>query len=616
MRQNRFISHLCRSNILGFMRGAVKFVFYALMIFIAYRCAHPVMPSGGMKDTTPPKILKTEPPNRSAHFATNKFTITFDEFIQLDNITQKVLISPPMRKLPDFKVKGKSLQVKFLEPLRPNTTYSINLADAIKDITEGNAILNYTYIFSTGDKVDSMSISGDVYNAFDLKPVENVSVMLYKNDNDTIPLDSMPFKVQPYYLSKSDKNGHFVLTGLANVPYLIFALNDLNNNYIYDQPGEEIAFLDSLVQPEYIEQLKSDTIVSDTIVSDTSASVPDSVFQEVLSPENDSIRQDSVKPTQQQEIDYKLFLFNQKDSTQRILGTRLLRKNVVEFAFAWPAVDVSIEVLNFSADTTWHLAEMSPDKDTVTWFIKNLPLDTLDFLIMHHTDTLDSFLQRMSPMERTIKSKNKKKGKQGEKEYLNFTSNIKGTLRLDKTPELIFDYPVAKVIRDSILLVEGSDSIDQPEFYFADSLHRKMIFPLKLKEETKYSLVIPDSSIIDWNGQHNQKKVIAFTTKSLRDYGTFVVDIKPVQKMDYILQLMTDKEDVKRETYFSSDTTFTFNYLTPGDYILKVIYDANGNRKWDSGNFIYKIQPEVVEFYSKKLTIRANWEVQEEWELK
>jgi len=616
MMQNRFISHLCRSNILGLMRGAVKIVFFVFLILIIYRCAHPVMPSGGMKDTSPPVILETDPPNRSARFSTNKFTIYFDEFIKLDNITQKVLISPPMKKLPDFKVKGKSLQVKFMEDLKPNTTYSINLADAITDITEGNAILNFTYIFSTGDKVDSMSISGDVHNAFDLKPVENVSVMLYKDDNDTIPLDSMPFKVQPYYLSKSDKNGHFVLTGLANVPYLIFALNDMNANYIFDQPGEDIGFLDSLVQPEYIAP-----VIADTAVSDSTASVADSVFQNIPQTQQDTIQQDtiqqdSVRQSKQKEINYEMFLFNQKDSTQKVLGERLLRKNVMEFAFAWPAADVTIEVLNFSADTTWHLVEMSPEKDTITWFIKNLPVDTLDFLIMHGADTLDYFSKRMSPIEMKATIKTKKKERKEKKEYLNFTNNMKGGLRLDKSPELVFDYPVVKVISDSLLLVVGEDSIYRPEFYFTDSLHRKMLFPLKLKEETRYSLVIPDSSVIDWNDLHNQKKIIGFTTKSLRDYGTFTVDLKPDQPIDYILQLITEKEVVKREVYFSSDTTISFNYLMPGEYLLKVIYDANGNRKWDSGNYIYKIQPEKVAYYPKKLTIRANWEVQEAWNLK
>ncbi len=613
MIQNRFISHLCRLNILDYMRGFVKIVFYVSMIFIIYRCAHPVMPSGGKKDIMPPGVLKTEPPNGSARFASKKFTITFDEFIQLDNIKQKVLISPPMKKLPDFKVKGKSLQVKFMEELKPNTTYSVNFADAINDITEKNALLNYTYIFSTGDKVDSMSIAGDVYSAFDLKPVEDVSVMLYKDEKDSIPLDSMPYKVQPYYLSKTDKNGHFVLTGLANVPYMIFALKDLNANYIYDQPGEEIAFLDSLVRPQYFAPGKVDTVISDSSVF-----VPDTIVPENPNQVTDSLKQDSLRQDKSQQINYELFLFDEKDSTQKVLGIRLLRKNVVEFAFAWPAEDVTIEALNFSADTTWHLVETSPGKDTIIWFIKKLPVDTLDILIMHVADTLDKFYQRLSPIEiqaRNVRSK--KKNQQEKKKYLGFKSNIKGnTLRPDKNPELVFDYPVVKVISDSVLLVSGNDSVYQPEFYFDDSLHRKMVFPIDLKTETRYTLFIPDSSVIDWNGLHNQEKSIGFTTKSLRDYGVLVIEMKPTYPMSYILQLMTDKEEIKREVYFSSDTTFTFNYLLPGDIILKIIYDANGNKKWDGGKFIHKIEPEWVVFYNKKLTIRANWEIQEEWKLR
>ncbi len=595
------------------MRGLVKIILLLFIVFIIYECAHPVMPSGGPKDVSPPVVLETEPENGRAHFNSDKFTLTFDEFIQLDDINQKVLISPPMKKLPEFKLRGKSLQVKFGEDLKPNTTYSVYFADAITDLNEKNPLLNYTYIFSTGDKVDSMSISGTVVMAFDLKPAEDVFVMLYKNGNDTIPLDSMPFRVQPFYLSKTDANGHFILNGLADVPYLIFALKDLNANYIYDQPGEDIAFLDSLVRPQYQEPMKADTLISDSSVF-----VPDTGFLKNPQSLADSLYQDSLKQYESQQTYYDLFLFNETDSTQKLLSAKLLRKNTIRFAFSRPIEGVTIEALNFSEDTLWHVAEMSAGKDTVTWYVKTLPVDTLDLLVMHGADTLGLLPRNLIPRQATHRgTRNKRKNnEEAKKEYLGFNANIKNNnLRLDKNPEIVFDQPVVKVISDSILLVSGKDSTYSPKYYFADSLHRKIVFPLKLKEDTHYAIVLPDSSVIDWNGLFNKKKTIGFTTKSLRDYGVIVLDLKPVHPMSYILQVMTEKEKVLREVYFSSDTTFTFQYLTPGEYVLKLIFDTNGNRKWDSGNYIYKIEPERVTFFPKKVTIRANWEIREEWEI-
>ena len=212
--------------------------------------------------------------------------------------------------------------------------------------------------------------------------------------------------------------------------------------------------------------------------------------------------------------------------------------------------------------------------------------------------------------------KNRKKEKEKKKEYLGFKKNIKGNaLRPDQFPELIFGQPVAHTNTDSLLLITGSDSTYNPGFYFIDSTHRRIRFPIAVKQDTRYTLVVPDSSFVDWNGLPNERGKVTFVTKSLRDYGILVVDLAPAVSKSYVLQLLDEKENVKRETWFSSDTTITFNYLSPGKYVLKVIFDENENRKWDSGNYIYKIEPERVAFFSKELIIRANWEDQEEWKI-
>jgi len=179
----------------------LEIIFLALVVLL-HSCAQPGSLGGGPKDVTPAKVIKCIPDNYSAKFTGDKFTIYFDEYIELDNILQKALLSPPTDKLPEFKVKGKTLQVQFKEELKENTTYSVYFGDAIVDITEKNPLLNFTYVFSTGDLVDSLSIRGTVINSFDLKPLESIYVMLYKDNNDTLPLDSLPLNVKPYYLKK------------------------------------------------------------------------------------------------------------------------------------------------------------------------------------------------------------------------------------------------------------------------------------------------------------------------------------------------------------------------------------------------------------------------------
>ncbi|MFP4471824.1 MAG: Ig-like domain-containing protein, partial [Bacteroidales bacterium] len=224
-------------------------------------CANPVSPTGGPVDETAPMVVESEPPNYSTHFNRNRIIITFNEFVQLQQPNQQVLISPPLRENPSYKIRGRSVVVDFNEELQPNTTYSIFFGNAITDLTAGNPLGDYLFAFSTGDHIDSLAIGGEVLNAFNLQPQENVLVMLYPPDNDTVPRDSLPMLVRPLYVAKTNAAGVFQLRNLRNEPYKIFALNDMNSNYLYDLPNEEIAFIDSLIAPEVFEIPAHDTAV-------------------------------------------------------------------------------------------------------------------------------------------------------------------------------------------------------------------------------------------------------------------------------------------------------------------------------------------------------------------
>lgn len=585
------------------MTRLLSIILLIIIAAIIIKCAHPGNPIGGPKDVTPPQVVETNPENGSAQFISDRFKITFDEYVTLVEIQQRALISPPMEDLPDFRIKGKSVHVKFNENLKSNTTYSVYFGDAIVDITEKNPLLNYTYIFSTGDYVDSLSFAGHIISAFDLKPVEGTFVMLYRNNNDTIAFDSLPYMVVPYYLSKTDADGRFQFSGLSDDYYLLFALSDKNSNFIFDQPGEEIAFLDSLIKPVYVKMPKIDSIINDSITNiDITA---DSIIFE-----DESFLFETDDNESNNEVE--MFLFLSPDTIQRLSKAEVIVKNTIRFSFSQPATNIKIKSLKFSPDSIWYVQVFSLEKDTLYWYLNNPPIDSLELLLTHFNDTLGIVYLKLDPKKKPARLR--KRDVVEEKVKLGWKSNISGkSLGLDKHPEIEFSQPFVKCNTDSSLLVIGNDSTWNPEFSFTDSLRMKIIFPFDLKEETKYRIYFPDSSFTSWNNIHTNAIDLSFKTLKLNDYGIFTFKLYPEKKQNYILQMLSEKETVLKDFYFTGDTSVTFAYLKPANYLFKIIFDNNKNNKWSPGNYGLKIQPERVLYFPKEIKLRANWEIEENW---
>lgn len=575
-------------------------------------CAHKGTLSGGKKDIIPPKVVGMQPPNGSTNFSGKRFSIEFNEFIQLDNINQKALISPPVDKAPDYVLRGKSLLVKFNEELKPNTTYSVYFGDAITDLNEKNPLINFTYIFSTGDYVDSLGMHGEVLDAFNLTPVEETLIMLYKDNNDSIPFDSLPYLVKPYYISKTDVNGRFYLHGLSDDNYLAFALKDLNGSYTYDQPGEAIAFLDHLIQPEYIAPEKEGDTSADSIEMAADSNALPLLPSEISLA--DSLSADSLAWVRQPGINHLMYLFREYDSTQKLLKLDVLRKDVIQFSFAQPADDISFIPQNDSLSPSY-LEKVSRNRDTLTWYLHDYPLDTLELIVLHQSDTIEHLYIKTDPAKTSQLARRKPKAPSAEeKQYLKMKANTKaGKLPLNSSLRLHFDYPVSSTYTDSLLLVVGADSIYNPSFHFSDSLKMDLIFDSPTLEETHYALLVPDSCFTDWNGLHNEAVSLRFTTNPLKYYGVLSMKLVTGSRQAYLLQMLTEKEVLVKEVPFSSDTSIGFDYIEPGKYLFKLVVDRNANGKWDTGNYRHKIQAERVIYYNKILNIRGNWEIEEKW---
>jgi uncharacterized protein (DUF2141 family) len=564
----------------------------AAALAVAFGCARQGSPTGGPKDTLPPEVVGESPANRITGFAEKKISITFNEFIQLKDPSKEIFISPPMKVRPDFKAQGKNVVIQFNEELRPDATYTLNFGNSIVDLTEANPIVNYEYVFSTGDHVDSLQVSGLVLNAFTLQPEPDIIAMVYMDDNDTIPLDSLPLKVAPKSASRTLKDGSFRINNLPAGRFLLFALQDLNNNYYFDLPNEKIAFLDSLI---------SVNPPPAPVFYDDGA---DTTGAEVINP--------LAAPVPEVRTAYRLYLFETAPSSQKIFGRRLSGENLLTYQFRLPVDTFSLTPLNFETDTAWYIEEHNPARDTLNfWLLPGLP-DTIR-VRMDYGDTLadtSRFVRSRAPAERGARRKDDKASR------LSFTHNATGgQFDPGKMFEMKFSAPVRSWDSSQIRVISEADTLS-PQVMAADSTGRTFRLDAVLKEGLTYRVVLDDSAFTDIYGHASDSVFIGVKVRKPEDFGIFIINIlPPLQESPFIIQLLSEKDAVLHQWNITGGKTIRIEKLLPGKYKLKAIGDSNQNGKWDPGNYNSGKLPERTYFYGPGVNIRANWELQEEWKI-
>jgi hypothetical protein len=591
-------------------------LFYFLLIPLALlvsRCANPVSPTGGPKDSSPPKVIACDPPNFSTKFKENSFSVDFNEFINLKNPATEIFISPPLKSPLDPRIRGKSVVVKFEDSLAANTTYSISFGNAINDLTEGNILKGFSYVFSTGDFVDSLSLQGNLNAAFDLKPQKDVFIELYINNNDTIPFDSLPLRVAPYYIAKSDEQGNFTFHNLRNEPYKLFALADQNGDLIFNQPSEKIAFYDSLAKPYYISIPKPDTSLKDSTQIDPAKSLLLKVMNADSLRKSDSIHKaDSIKQNFLLYPVYPLFLFEEADSVQRLLKATFPKKGMALFVFRHPVKNLTIVPMNFDSVTPWFLEEYSTQKDSVRLWITRPDVDSLIAKVIIANKTIDTV--RLEVLKKDNQKKQSDKEKQ-ERLTLSIASAGSGFNQYKNKLVATFSYPLIRWDFKKVLLIAGKDTTN-PDIKFADSLKRRISIFARWEEDKGYKIIIPDSVFFGIHEITHDTLKIDFRTKGEKDFGNLIVAMNMEKRPgQYIVQLLNEKESVVyEEQIITGSGTISFNFMPPGKYKLKAINDRNRNKRWDTGNYKLNLQPEEVIYMPKIVEIRANWDVEETWD--
>ena len=600
------------------------------VVFLVQSCANAVAPTGGPKDTTPPKVKVAIPENNITGFNGRTIEITFDEFVTLENANQNVLFSPPLAEKPNIRLKNKTVVIKFKESLAANTTYTIHFGTAIKDLHEGNALEDYVYSFSTGDYIDTLRIAGKVINAEDKKPVEEAYVCLYAEREG---LDSLPTTTIPDYLTKTDKEGKFTLTGLADKRYLIFALKDTNSNLYFDQPNEAVAFLDTLVPASYpwvapkpqpvVQALDSISMDSTLIVNDSIGSLPaDSLIEVVhdsLSVSLDTLPtlvMDTLPPRvfDQRALDLTLYMFTEVDSTQMLMEKKLIEEGVLRFVFRHPAKEAVIMTPEMLPDSFNLVTQHSAAYDTVWWYFTPNVKDSLWVQVKYDTVINDS--SRYSLKFKDKKARNKKP------ETLKVTYNTLGQGGLKPGDSLVlkFSEPIVRYeMRDSaVFKCDTMVYYDTLAFEPADEYGLKYRLTTPFSPDSSYHIEVPDSVFYSFRGRTNDVIKTGFHVIKDDEYGNIYITVVPPEGMkQVVIQLTNENGKVLREQAISHKEEVMFDYLMPAKYKLRALLDADGNGKWSTGNYHHHTQPEVVLDYKDVLEIRAGWDIDlaEPWEL-
>ena len=591
-----------------------------MLMIVVYSCASMGNPDGGPYDEEPPKFVRSTPKPFAINSKEKKVTIEFDEFIKLEKAAEKVVVSPPLLEQPEIKASGRKVVVGLVDSLRPNTTYTIDFADAIVDNNEGNPLGNYAFTFSTGTTIDTMEVSGTVLSASDLEPVKNIQVGLHSDLSDSA------FMKKPFdRVSRTDSRGHFSIRGIAPGKYRIYALMDGNQNYLFDSKTEMIAFSDSIIIPAMEDAMRQDTIWKDSLTIDTIKSVgytrflPDDIILRAFKEEND--RQYLTRSERDKENHFVLTFSARADTLPTLKGLNFDERD----AFIIEKTDRNDSICYWIKDSLIY------QMDTLEIQMDYLATDTLDRLVSQ-TDTL--FLaNKLTRAEREKleakaaeekEKERKKKEKKGEKiepeptKFLTLNVDAPSAFDLDRNVYLSFDEPMASIDTAAIHMEIKKDSLweEIPFLFVSDSvLPRKYEILAEWEPEKEYQLSIDSMAFKGVYGLHTNKVKQTMKVKKQDEYGTILLNITGADSTA-VVELLDGSGKVLRQQRITPQNTADFYYLNPGTkFYIRLFNDRNGNGVWDTGKYSEHLQPEEVYYFPKVWEMKANFEFEENWNI-
>ncbi|MEO6303789.1 MAG: Ig-like domain-containing protein [Bacteroidia bacterium] len=538
-------------------KQVIKIVLVLFLILLFEKCAQIAPLTGGKRDTTPPKLVEAVPVNNSVNFNQSQIVLKFDEHIKLSDLTNQLIISPKLGFDPDIETDGKKVIISFnKQTLLPNTTYRFYFGKSVVDMTEGNSVPNFEYIFSTGNFIDTLKMKGIVINGFNNKAEGDIIIGLYNKEED---VDSLPYKKTPNYIARSSESGEFSFSNLPVGIYKVYGFSDKNKNYMYDGEIEKLSFLDSAFN------LSSDT---------------------------------NIKLITFKEDPSKIFI---KKITAPYYGFSQIILNKKSI--------LSLKTVNKSDSKNIYETNSGQEKDTITIYYKNIK-DSLPLLLknitFNKTDTVEIKVPKINSIKKRFNLPlNAVNGKipvlkQPQLVFINWMDTSKTDI-------------------SKVTLTSKTDSlIDSVKVSYRWLDIHTVEITNKLKQGVQYSLKADTNAFFDASGNKNDSSKIDFQTESESELGKLTLKLLFNKKQGYLVQLINAQEQIVKEKFVSfslsgsNAVSIDFTNVTPGTYQVKIVFDTNENQKWDTGNFNSKIQPEHVFIHPKVIKVIPDWEIEED----
>lgn len=612
------MSYFC--SMFGMKERKTRLNFVTLLVVaLCTACANIGSPDGGPFDETPPVLLKTSPALNSINQKDKKIELYFDEYVKIQNASEKIVISPPQIEPPKITTQpSKKITITLQEDLQLNMTYSIDFSDAIVDNNEGNPFGSYSFTFATGGTVDTLQVAGYVLEAENLDPVKGIYVGVYPlYEGDSIGQDSAFFKTPLARISRTDGKGFFNVKGLAPGSYQVVALQDGDQNFLFNQRSEKIAFYGHPVVPSTTPATRNDTIWKIS---------------------KDSILIDSIRP-----VEYTRFLpdnlilraFKEDASSLYYIKSERLIPQSFQIYFSAPSPEPPrLKGLNFDEKEAF-LLEKSTHNDTLRYWLKDTLMCRIDTLKMameyFHTDTAgvlsltsDTLLLPVKTVkarpnaEATRKKKKKDEDEEPAIQFLPLRISPIGIMDVTDNIRITFDEPIVRFDTTAIHLEEKDikDSVWREKVFLVqqDSLHiREYVVLSEWNPEKEYRMIVDSASFYSIYGTFNTGITYQGRMRSLDDYASLFLTLHGLEGPAFV-DLLSDKgKMVRREKVVNNKVNFYF--VRPGKYYVSLTNDRNNNGRWDTG--IYpSLQPEEVYFNPQLLELRALWDIEQDWNIR
>lgn len=600
----------------------VAFVLTALAAVIG--CASIGTPDGGPFDEDPPVVLGSTPLPGALNVTDTKVVIDFDEYIKIEKANEKVVVSPPQKTQPIIKTNGKKIIVSLEDSLVKDVTYTIDFNDAIVDNNEGNPLGNYAFSFSTGDHIDTLACSGLVLDATNLEPVQGILVGLHSNLEDSA-FTRLPFE----RVGRTDADGHFSIKGIAPGQYRVYALQDMNQNFFFDQKSEMLSWLDSLVIPSTEVRMEPDTTWIDSLTIDTIRILPVTHYL----PE-----------------DLVLLAFTETPTFRYLVKNERPVLNRFNLIFSTPSDTLPhLQPLNFPADSSY-IVQRNLRGDSLTYWMRDSNYyyqDTLSFALTYYaTDTLGVLVPRTDTLSLVPKKtrakilqEEEKKRKEEEKErekrlkhgdstevkkpapVLPMKINASGSMDLNATVTFTFDEPVTANSDTLLHLTHKVDTLwETMPFVFRQRKGQLMTYELlaEWRPEEEYKLVTDSAAFTGLYGLSSKASETNIKFNSLEKYSSFILTVlqpkrfaKPGSQL--VAQLIDSSDKVIRQAVVKDDHA-DFYFVKPATYYVRMFWDLDSDLEWDTGLYDTHTPAEAIWYYTQPIEMRENWDYNQDWD--